>query len=47
MINYSPLEKAWFCNEWRSACFIIKKIAKKKGVDLSKIEIVKKGSEED
>lgn len=47
MIDYSPLEKAWFTNEWRSACFILKKIAKKKGKDLSKIEIVKKGSEED
>ena len=47
MINYSPLEKAWFCNEWRSACFAVKKGAKKKGKDLSEIEIVKKGSDKE
>jgi len=50
MINFNPLEKEWFCNEWRSVCFKVRKGAKKKGVDLSKMEIVKKekkGCEED
>lgn len=54
MINFNPVEKAWFSNEWRSACHIVKKRAKKKGVDLSKMELVavigtynKKGCEED
>ena len=52
-MNYNALERAWFSNEWRSACHIVKKGAKKKGVDLSKMKLVeivgadnKKGDEE-
>ena len=39
MVAFSPYEKQWFCNEWRSACHIVKKGEKKKGVDLSKMEL--------
>lgn len=53
MIYFNAIEEAWFCNEWRSACHIVKKGAKKKGIDLSKMELVaatdtfKKGCEKE
>lgn len=40
MINFNAIEETWFCDEWRSACHIVKKGAKKKGIDLSKMKLV-------